>query len=339
VAAFVLLSLALHVVSPVLVREHGFQLLGIQFGVSDSNDAYVAAWRAMMAGDYPYYGRTFLGQPLSPMPGTLLMALPLYRLNGTAYQNILWLFVFWIALVRYTSDSRVASLLVLTVLAACPDLPYTIVQATDHASNGLCVLLGALGMLCAIQARRAAAWSLGAAAFLGLALSSRANFLLLLVPILFLGVLRHTDVRTAVRHLGVCLGVSAAVTAPFLLYDPAHFSPLHTAEKLMVSGRYPFAAEAVLASGLLLGTALGLRQERGVSLETVAARCFLVQLFAVLSGLLLASLAIGQPDLGYPHFGLMAMFFGVFASGPRLFRLALTPGAEVPPRRCERPAR
>jgi len=50
----------------------------------------VATWKAMFDGKYPYYETSFLGNPISPMPGALLIALPFYVLGWTALQNIVW---------------------------------------------------------------------------------------------------------------------------------------------------------------------------------------------------------------------------------------------------------
>ena len=327
VASFVLLATALYWVYPQVLNSHGFRLFGIQFGVSDSNDAFVATWKAMFEGKYPYYETSFLGNPISPMPGALLIALPFYVLGWTALQNIVWLVILWMAMGRHFRDYRLASVMMLTVMGMCPNLVYTVLQAGDYMTNSIYVLVASLFFLRAIQQRQSSKWLLfGAAAALGLALSSRANYFLLL-PVLFFVVVWLRGFWSAAKHLAVVLAILALVTLPFYLYDPAHFSPLHTTGKMDLGGRFPHAAEVVFFSGCLLASALGFFQRGFRSLESVCARMFVVQEFAVLSGFILASLASRRPALDYAHFALLSMFFGVFAFGAGLFRRALVPSA------------
>ena len=325
VVSFLLLGAGLYYIYPQILKGSGFRLIGIQFGVSDSNDAYMATWNAMFAGKEPYYDKSILGNAITPMPGALLIALPFYVLRWVAVQNIFWLVVFWMALKRHLRDTRLASVMMLTVMAISPALIYQILQGGDYMTNSIYVILSALFLLHAIQKRYSQKWSLGASAVLGLALSSRANYLLVL-PILFFAVLRLRDFRFAVKHFIVVLAVLALVTMPFYLYDPMHFSPLHTKGKLDFNGHFPHAAEIIFFAGCALASILGFTMRGTLSLEGVCARMFIVQEFALLSRFALASLAAGCIDLNCVselQYTLLSMFFGVFAFGPKLFRSAL----------------
>jgi len=61
---------------------------------SDRDDALNVALQALLSGHYPYYAQTYLGNPPTPMPGALLLALPFFALGTSAWQNLFWLPVF-----------------------------------------------------------------------------------------------------------------------------------------------------------------------------------------------------------------------------------------------------
>jgi|GEM_PF-1520066 len=322
IAFFVAVIMLTYWVYPQILEHHGFKLLGIQFGVSDSNDAYMATWKAMLAGKYPYYETSFLGNPISPMPGALFIAFPFYLAGATFLQNVFWLIVFWFGLSKYLGDLRVASVIFLTMVVACPELTYCILQAGDYLTNSVYVLFPALLLLYFADKHSESKWTLGFAVLFGFALSSRANYFLL-VPIVFFALLRIRNFSYALKHMIVSMCVFALVTLPFYLYDPAHFSPLTTTNKLNLHGRFPHAAECVFLMGCLIAAYLGFSLKKSFNIESVCARMFFVQEFAILSGFVLSFFAMGRVDLFYLHFTLLAMLFGVFASAPRLFRSAL----------------
>ena len=108
--AFVGLTAGFLVVHPHLDTD-GFRLAGISFGSTDTDDAIDIALSELLAGRYPYYPQTFLGLPISPMPGALLLALPFYALGNSALQNIFWLAVFVWMVGRYLNSTFNATFL------------------------------------------------------------------------------------------------------------------------------------------------------------------------------------------------------------------------------------
>lgn len=70
-------------------------------GASDRDEALNAAISALLDGRYPYTVRAFVqeshswvgqgGNPISAMPGELLMSMPFHLLGLTALQNVFWL--------------------------------------------------------------------------------------------------------------------------------------------------------------------------------------------------------------------------------------------------------
>ena len=87
-SAFVLCGLALYPV------EVSHKLLG---SGSDREDALVRALQSLRHHHYPYYVRTFRGNPITPMPGAFLLAFPFYWLGRVSIQNFFWAAMFlWV---------------------------------------------------------------------------------------------------------------------------------------------------------------------------------------------------------------------------------------------------
>jgi len=85
----------------------GFRIGSISIGASDNDDAIDVAIDELRAGRYPYYPRTFLNGPLSPLPGALLLALPFYLVGDSALQNVFWIAVFfWLRMRSMRAASR-----------------------------------------------------------------------------------------------------------------------------------------------------------------------------------------------------------------------------------------
>lgn len=65
---------------------------------SDRDDALNVAIAAMFRGEYPYAQTTYLGNPITPLPGALLLAIPFWSLGNAALQAVAWLAVWSAAL-------------------------------------------------------------------------------------------------------------------------------------------------------------------------------------------------------------------------------------------------
>jgi hypothetical protein len=173
---------------------------------------------------------------------------------------------------------------------------------------------------------------------LGVGLSSRANFFLLL-PLMFVALGRGVGLKTAAR-LMVTVGLAcAAVTLPFYLFDPGGFSPLHTTDEL---GRF----DAVLShAGLIIPliTAAAaillalwpeawpervndgkLQAAQGrVYTDAVAAAFFrnsaLVLAFPVFCGLILYGIGLRRLYFSFATFGIFFLFFGAVPAWRTVF--------------------
>jgi len=190
-------------------------------GGSDADDALDEAGRAFLRGDYPYYGRTYLGNILSPFPGALLLALPFVIAGTSGLQGPFWLLLFFFFVRRLLGDARLALLIMWAMVALSPAVLQELMVGTDRMANAIYILIPATMLL----GRPSASW----AVLLGIALSSRPNFLFL-IPLIFAGLVRRAGIKAAVQLTLLVCAATAAVTLPFYLYDPGGFSPLQNVD-------------------------------------------------------------------------------------------------------------
>jgi hypothetical protein len=57
---------------------------------SDRDDALLDATSALLRGEFPYSRPTYLGNPITPLPGALLLAVPFVLAGNAALANALW---------------------------------------------------------------------------------------------------------------------------------------------------------------------------------------------------------------------------------------------------------
>lgn len=198
---------------------------------SDRDDALVVAASALLHGRYPYDQPTYLGNPITPMPGALLLAVPFVLARNVALLNVFWCGVLYLALRWSSGDARPAAITLVAALLA-PEVVHEIATGGDMFANGIYV--GVFVLLVAILVARDDAHPItrtGAAVLLGVGLSSRPTYVLVL-PALFQYLRPRAGTRTAAAWLAVSVLACAAVTLPFYLTSPERFAPLHMASKL-----------------------------------------------------------------------------------------------------------
>ncbi len=232
---------------------------GVFGGGSDRDEGLNIAVNALLNGDYPYYKVTYVpgiphelgldGNPISPMPGELLLSMPFVALFGNAaYQTFFWLGLTAFALQRLVKSQQVSVVLIFAMMCLLPNLLHESITGGDLLVNSLWVFIAFVGLL---QAKSTSA-RIGFVILMGLALSSRLNFLLVTPFIAGLLYQQH-GFKVATTNCAAIALVYVGVTAPFYLYDPAGFSPLHAYSKL---GRFdpiiPYAGLLVpIVSGLM----------------------------------------------------------------------------------------
>jgi hypothetical protein len=320
------LAAALWVVHP-RIDTAGFAIAGFYVGPADMNNALDDALGRLFAGAYPYHVQTFLGQPITPMPGALLAAAPFHLLGFTVLQGVFWLAVLALLVARARGASAggvgaaAGPWVVGVALLLSPAVLYHLFQGIDYVANGTYVLAALLLVLATADGGRPGRMAL-AAVVLGVALSSRLNFLIL-VPLVVLPLYRT---RGLVPAAAVAVGSAAgflAITLPFFLYDPAGFSPFHTAGLLAPIAGIPFSH---LLPPLLAGVAaLWLGWRGTLEAEAVARDGFVVQLVLIGIVMLASTLDPAGFQIRFAHFGMLFLPLGVFAFGPRFLAEALAP--------------
>lgn len=244
-ALWLALSVAIAILYPALnVTEPGRG--------SDRDDALALAADALLHAKHPYREFTYLGNPITPLPGAILLAVPLVALGGAsavAGQWSIWSAVGLIALwrrqfvsgvVRRAVGERAWPLPLLAAVAtlAAPVILHDGLTGGDLLANGIYVTLAFAWLS---ERARGADASIRAsalvlpAALLGLTVASRALFL----PLLLIAVFWVWG-RVGLRAAGVAAlasgSVLAVVVLPVYFWDPASFSPLHVTGKATVAG-------------------------------------------------------------------------------------------------------
>jgi hypothetical protein len=199
---------------------------------SDSEDAARVATSQMLQGHFPYYLRTYLGNPITPMPGALMLAAPFLLLGRVSFQNPVWLGLFILFCLKFFQfRSSAMAFLVVTALANATALEnYAVGSDLFVNVSQICVLVFLFLRTCEKGTSR---WQfILAGILLGVALSSRTVWVLIPPLLLAYMVQQGKGRMVALGRLAVPIVTAIAVTVPYYLYDPAHFSPLHVVGKL-----------------------------------------------------------------------------------------------------------
>ena len=125
---------------------------------SDSDDALNMAATSLLHGHYPYYGKTYLGNPISPMPGSILLAIPFVLIGNEAYQNIFWLFLAVLAAKTYLQSPRQSLILFWVMMAISPRILHVVVTGSDEIANTLYVLLSMAWLITAASQEDTSKW-------------------------------------------------------------------------------------------------------------------------------------------------------------------------------------
>lgn len=287
---------------------------GIVGGGSDGDEALNIATRELLHGRYPYYPMTYLGNPISPLPGEILLAVPFVLLGNSAYQNFFWLVIFIVAMRSYLKNWRQTLLLIWIVFVLSPIVPYQFLIGSDYISNGLFVLVFSMWMVTSISTPDQSRWKkVLPAILLGVGLSSRANFILIL-PLLFSALVQRAGWRTATVYIAITSITFVVVTLPFYLYDPQGFSPLHTANKLgQFESLIPSAGFVIPLVTGAIALILAFFQPSNLDLGILLRNCTVVLAFPILCGIVLATIKSGELDFGFATFGTLFLFFGAGA--------------------------
>ncbi len=290
---------------------------------SDADDALNLAAGELLHGRYPYNVQTYLQNAIASLPGAILLAAPFILLGNSAYQNLFWLAVFFFAVSRGTRSFGRGLILVWTPLIFSPVVMNYVVTGGDDVANGIYVLVFMLLTVRWVSSADAPAWKkVLAALLLGIGLSSRANFLLVM-PQLFAALTIKEGWRAALKYVTLAGAAFAAVTIPFWIHDPVGFTPLHVQSHKVAEFQtvLPFAGLVVPALGACLAMALAWSSIRRKK-ETWLRDCAIVQASLVVCVVTLSVIQTGTLSLIETSYGVFFLFFGVMAFGPKMIGMS-----------------
>ncbi|MDA8117421.1 MAG: hypothetical protein M0000_08650 [Actinomycetota bacterium] len=289
---------------------------------SDRNEAMNLATSALLHGRYPYHSRTYLGNPLSPLPGSILLAVPFAWLGDSGYQTFFWLAIFFLTLRRELQGSRPALLLMWIALTLSPVVVQEVMTGGDLLANALYLMVFALSLL--RRARERSGWAY--AGLFGVGLSSRANFLLL-VPLGLVALAERAGWGRALKLTAVSCATFGVVTVPFYLASPGGFSPLHTLRTFdAASARVPWLGVFVFVLDASLAVALAFLRPSRTDAGFLR-NCALVLAVPVVSLAIVLGLRTGAAGVDSVGYGLCFLFFGLLSCA----KISLDPGLLISP--------
>jgi len=218
---------------------------------------------------------TYLGNPISQLPGALVLAAPFVAVFGSsAYANIFWLAVLVALLVIVGRPLPASVASVATAVVLSPGILREYLSGGDLIANAIYVAAASVAVLRLAAHRRAGPL---AALALGLTLASRANFALVLIPIA-IAVARREGLRRAcvLMFISTFTGVALVAVA---VARPAGRASLRVSDHLNALGRTGSAA--TVAIGITIAVVLALRTHRWTASNLLAQAAFVQVLFPI----------------------------------------------------------
>jgi hypothetical protein len=206
-----------------------------------------------------------------------------------------------------------------TVLLLSPEVVPMLVTGSDKPANSIAVSVFSVWVIREHTKQDVAPWKMViSAVFLGIALSWRPNFLLLL-PLIFGAIASRNRLKWGAIAIAVTVVAFLGVTLPVYMWEPDAFSPLHAYGEL---GRFDeILSNAGLIIPALAGAAASLPavRENG-SVQRYLVHSTLVLAIPVAFGIPLLCLEYGVIDLSFSSFGISFLFFGVLAGWPEAWK-------------------
>jgi hypothetical protein len=186
-------------------------------GGSDREDALRIELTAVAHHHYPYDARTFLGNPPTPLPGAMVLALPFYEIGHISWQNLFWLAPFLLCLLHLFRNWTAAMFFIVVFLALSPSNLSDFVTGGDYLANFFYFAVAVTFLVHTFD--RPFAWSVLATVFMGLVLSSRSIYFVATVPLASL-IWQRTDFRRAVILFATICVAASAITLPVFFPHP-----------------------------------------------------------------------------------------------------------------------
>ena len=214
VLLFLIMTAAFAVLYPVSLRHT------LNAG-SDREDALRIELNAVHHHQYPYDTHTFLGNPPTPLPGSMLLATPFFVLGHISWQNFLWLALFFVFTIRFFRHRATALFFLAVFLMLAPANLSDFTAGGDYLTNFFYIAIAAALFIRSLD--RAYYVCFPVAFFLGITLSSRIIYAVILIPLLAL-VLQRTSRSRAIALFAIVFIAATAVTLP--IFTPHVFTHL-----------------------------------------------------------------------------------------------------------------
>jgi uncharacterized membrane protein SirB2 len=211
---FLILAVAFAVLYPISLKHT------LNVG-SDREDALRIELNAVHHHQYPYDAHTFLGNPPTPLPGAMLLTAPFFALGHIAWQNFLWLALFFVFTTRFFRQRATALFFLVVFLLLAPANLSDFTSGGDYLTNFFYLAIAVALFIRSLD--RAFYTCIPAALFLGVTLSSCVIYAVILIPLLAL-TLKRTSRSRAIALFVIVLIAAAAVTLP--IFAPHAFTHL-----------------------------------------------------------------------------------------------------------------
>ncbi len=186
---------------------------------SDREDALRVELIAVLHHRYPYDARTFLGHAPTPLPGAMWLAMPFFFVGRIALQNVFWAGAFFVFLAKFYARRSTALVFVVVFLLTSLENLNDIDVGGDYVTNIMyvCIAIYVFGLAVEDSDSTTKTWL--ATIFLGISLSSRILYLVVM-PLLFALAIQRTRLQRALWMVGGVLVTWSLVTFPVFSPHP-----------------------------------------------------------------------------------------------------------------------
>jgi hypothetical protein len=277
---------------------------------SDRDEALEVAVKAIIAEGRPYIGELSTGNPISAMPGELVLAAPFVWLGVGGLQTVFWLLLFYAVLCSRFGAPRAAAVLLL-LTASSPFVFHEVLTSGDLLALSLYNAVACTWLLLPATAPGFQAKDLAGTLLLGLALSSRPIFVLLL-PLLVAALAPKRGIRLALGLPLIALLLTSILSFSLISETALARSPFHfllTVDDLAFGGAW--VSIALLSTTAALVGARLIHRSGGAHFHAVAAFVLFVP---VISTTVLVAKTLGADALeGFLWYGLWSLPFAAVA--------------------------
>lgn len=284
-------------------------------GGSDADNGVITAINALIDLKYPYYTKSYLGNPPGPLPGALILSVPFVLLGNMAFQNIFWLIILFFCVKKVFGDWRYSLLFIWTLIFTSPASLHEVIVSGYKLSHTIIVLVFLIFLINNLSSSTSCWKKYLSAIFLGIALSSRGD-LILILPVLFSYLMQNMGLRKSIKYFLAVLIAFVVITLPFYLYDPSSFTPISVQlSKILYSDPTLNMIKIIIVIIVCLLMSLQKMNNNKIRLfESIA----IVLITAPLLAATTFSIESGQLDFSYLCYSFSSYIFGLLAYSLRI---------------------